>query len=499
MGNAESNTETKEQDSPPPPPEPEAAPPPAAAPEAPKTPLMTPPPIKKAKLSLLKSLKDVREPLSQEKTIEALVADEDFSNEHLDRLATSSESESSDSDDDGERRRFELLKVLRNVFSRVGLVLWLLGFTAFYAYSAFDGSWAKGFYWTVQAGLSIGFGVLTEKSALNLWATVLNICLGAGLAGVVLADYATKVGEEKDAWRNEIMLERSLAAAGHEQHKLRKRVRLAKRMIKELEAPAPKITESQLRWGKIRAHVTKRRPQQGSLLPTKEKVLRLKRVVWRAKLGRHGRANAFQRVKLWLRIHRQKLSVLAANFVWLGVGVVYAIAKERWSPTRAIYFAVSSLSTAGLQGIPLASKDWQYAFVGVWCLVGVPLFAAGVGELAGLFVREDCEVEARAQEWGSYGESDWDAAVGALRRHIDLTGDSLTREQFLVSQLLLSGATSHDVVDIIYDRFRTINTDDDDAITREEFLAHVHTRHEHRAPTPAHVKLARKLSAKLHV
>ena len=149
------------------------------------------PPIKKAKLSLLKSLKDVREPLSQEKTIEALVADEDFSNEHLDRLATSSESESSDSDDDEDRRRFELLKVVRNVFSRVGLVLWLLGFTAFYAYSAFDGSWAKGFYWTVQAGLSIGFGVLTEKSALNLWATVLNICLGAGLAGVVLSSTTT--------------------------------------------------------------------------------------------------------------------------------------------------------------------------------------------------------------------------------------------------------------------------------------------------------------------
>ena len=340
MGNAE----TKEQDTPPPPPPaaPEA-PPPAAAPETP-APLMTPPPIKKAKLSLLKSLKDVREPLSREEAIDALVKDEDFSNEHLDRLATSSSSSSSDSDDDDERRRFEYTKVARAASSRVGLVLWLLGFTAFYAYSAFDGSWAKGFYWTVQAGLSIGFGVLTEKSALNLWATVLNICLGAGLAGVVLADYATKVGEEKDAWRNEIMLERSLAAAGHEQNKLKKRVRLAKKMIKELEAPAPKITASQKRWGKIRAHVTKRRPQQGSLLPDKEKILRLKRVVWRAKLGKMGRGNAFRRVKLFLRIHRRKLSIWAANIVWLGVGAVYAIAKERWSATRAIYFAVSSLS-----------------------------------------------------------------------------------------------------------------------------------------------------------
>ena len=82
-------------------------------------------------------------------------------------------------------------------------------------------------------------------------------------------------------------------------------------------------------------------------------------------------------------------------------------------------------------------------------------------------------------------------------RHIDLTGDSLTREQFLVSQLLLSGATSHDVVDIIYDRYRTINTDNDDAITREEFLHHVEKSSPPKAPTPAHVKLARTLSSRL--
>ena len=35
-------------------------------------------------------------------------------------------------------------------------------------------------------------------------------------------------------------------------------------------------------------------------------------------------------------------------------------------------------------------------------------------------------------------------------RHIDLTGDSLTREQFLVSQLLLSGATSHDSLPLFH-------------------------------------------------
>ena len=198
----------------------------------------------------------------------------------------------------------------------------------------------------------------------------------------------------------------------------------------------------------------------------------------------------------WLRRvvrNRQRYAIEQASRRWRG-----GRTRRKFDfHTGAIYFAVSSLSTAGLQGIPLASKDWQYAFVGFWCLVGVPLFAAGVGELAGLFVKEDCEAESRAQDWGSYGESDWHAAVGALRRHIDLTGDSLTREQFLLSQLLLSGAASHDVVDIIYDRYRTINTDNDDAITREEFLHHVEKSSPPKAPTPAHVKLARSLSARI--
>ena len=120
------NAATREEDKPPPPPpaaapeapttapapavsfeEPTTSPAPAVSPEASTTPppLLTPPPIRKAKLSLLKSLKhvrepDVREPLSREEAIDALVKDEDFSNEHLDRLADSSSDDDDDDDDD---------------------------------------------------------------------------------------------------------------------------------------------------------------------------------------------------------------------------------------------------------------------------------------------------------------------------------------------------------------------------------------------------------------
>jgi hypothetical protein len=60
----------------------------------------------------------------------------------------------------------------------LSVVLWSVAFTAFYSYVTFSGSWAQAFYYTVQAGLSIGFGVLGEAGPVSLWTTILNVLLG---------------------------------------------------------------------------------------------------------------------------------------------------------------------------------------------------------------------------------------------------------------------------------------------------------------------------------
>ena len=39
---------------------------------------------------------------------------------------------------------FEVAEITRLAFSPVGLLVWLFCFTAWYAYMAFDGSWARG-------------------------------------------------------------------------------------------------------------------------------------------------------------------------------------------------------------------------------------------------------------------------------------------------------------------------------------------------------------------
>jgi hypothetical protein len=47
--------------------------------------------------------------------------------------------------------------------------------------------------------------------------------------------------------------------------------------------------------------------------------------------------------------HRNRVKVTCALFVWLGVGTVLAMYLDRWDFLTSLYFALSALSTAGLQ------------------------------------------------------------------------------------------------------------------------------------------------------
>ncbi len=48
-----------------------------------------------------------------------------------------------------------------------------------------------------------------------------------------------------------------------------------------------------------------------------------------------------------------------------------------------MYFAISSLSTGGLHGIPPDSGDWMFFFVGLYAATGVPIMGLTMGYFAG--------------------------------------------------------------------------------------------------------------------
>ena len=87
--------------------------------------------------------------------------------------------------------------------------------------------------------MSIGFGVLPEGGTnASLLITTANVFIGAGFVARCLASYTAHLCEKRERWQAEVVLEKALARSGDEATKLRRRVALARRMIKQLEAEA---------------------------------------------------------------------------------------------------------------------------------------------------------------------------------------------------------------------------------------------------------------------
>ena len=90
---------------------------------------------------------------------------------------------------------------------------------------------------------------------------------------------------------------------------------------------------------------------------------------------------------------------IAALHLWVGLGVLYGMASKHprrgsyedcqqnkaaddtstedsadcrgWTWVQSWYFAITSISTGGLQGIPADSNGWHFVFVGTYvCGVG---------------------------------------------------------------------------------------------------------------------------------
>jgi hypothetical protein len=88
--------------------------------------------------------------------------------------------------------------------------------------------------------------------------------------------------------------------------------------------------------------------------------------------------------------HRSKYLTLSALLSWTALGVLYGMLYERWDVLYALRFAIATMSASGLPVPPCEEKAgyrgcqlgyWRAVFVGVYVLVGVPLFAFTLGQV----------------------------------------------------------------------------------------------------------------------
>lgn len=212
-------------------------------------------------------------------------------------------------------------------FRALGIwLLWLLLGTVFYAEVDFAKNYCKGFYYAVNVGYSIGFGVLNERPGgdLSFIFSTVYILFGAVAISMCLSciiEHA--VHGKKSPWYREM-------------------------------------------------HAARRRSQRQSLLqpplPTSTPAPYLP--------------------PFWDYIinHSDRILCIIIWLIYIIFGTGWSCGVVGWGFWEGLYFAVSSLSTGGLHGIPSYSPDWMFFVVGLYCATGVPVMVLAVGALGSMLV-----------------------------------------------------------------------------------------------------------------
>jgi Ca2+-binding EF-hand superfamily protein len=322
------------------------------------------------------------------------------------------------------------------------ILAWQWTFTLWY-YLFNNFGIAQAFYYAAQSGFSVGFGALNEACDTGICAddldgdgspdnrmsegrvqashamTVLNVLLGSSVIGGALSFFTAHMIDQRTDWEDDV---------------------------------AEQARRERLRAGGERRGVGGGNSKVGGGGSGEE-----------AKCGACGAIAA----KLnFLGASLEQWKIIAVIITVLGSAVVFGVAHEEWPFITSVYFAVTSVSTAGLQGVNDPSDDFSMWFTGLLVYVGVPTYAAALGLLAGALTEhvERAKLEASLNERMSAAE------FRCAARKED-GSDTLDFTEFLEMELLRTGKVDNAFLDHVRRLFDKYDTTKDGVITIEEMVA----------------------------
>ena len=221
-------------------------------------------------------------------------------------------------------------------------------FSFFHLYN--DWPWLSSIYYAIDTGLSIGYGALQPKDDLEKLVVAANVLIGAGAVSGALALFTDSLL----ASSSNVLSEELANSLGEDVTKLS--------VLEQLT-----VEEQQARLSKEKAE-----SRSNSLPQFADNYLK---------------NNASWEEELLL--------------FYLLIGTAYGIFAEGYTPISGLYFAITSLSTSGLQtptintGSSSDVSEWHALFVSVYCFTGVPIFAANLGKVAAKVVEQLVRIRER--------------------------------------------------------------------------------------------------------
>ena len=288
------------------------------------------------------------------------------------------------------------------LFSTLTYAFWIFCGLVWYKYYS-NWTWATAYYYTIEAGLSIGFCYPAEKEDWSKLFTIFYVLIGSSVVSGCLGLLATSL----------VSTRVSLVAAQH-----------------GLGAMNYRNEDNQI---------------------------------------------TFTSVSKWLWYHTKYLSgwythrsrtiIVAAFIIWMGLGTAYGMVFEHWTFITALYWAVTSSSTGGLQSPPCESGSDEFTcnmgnlrgtLMGIFMMVGVPLYAAAIGQFAHIAVGR--AIAAREEKMLSRPIEDAEFIFAANILSPE-GSQTLVLGEYILLELLRLGQTNQQQIEVLKKRFYALDKD----------------------------------------
>lgn len=276
----------------------------------------------------------------------------------------------------------------------------------------------QSFYFSVQTGLSIGYGLFQETEPASKSYSMLHIVLGSSVMSGALAIFAhlilvrmnfIEVAEKAvvSATHSKLCLDDFRGVNSHELCRLVATYsHFAEKLICKLEGDPEKARE---------------RIDRFKRASEREKIWLSKELVREARQRIHGFMKTEDATRAVdegddhclsfvrrFRAHHAFLINLGILTSWTSLGIFFSVNFDNNDFLTAFYFSVSTLSTAGIVAVKTVETNGHVLFAAFFALVGVPIYAMFWGSFANILVekvsRSRTQDTVRDQLWRSEKE-----------------------------------------------------------------------------------------------
>jgi len=360
---------------------------------------------------------------------------------------------------------------LKMYLSCLGIVfIWITTGTLFYSYY---NNWplAQSFFYAVDAGMSIGF--CTEVYEIKLFSkafTIIYILLGASVVGGALALFIQDAVEGismPSVQEYHVMLERKVFEKANVSRtgvltydEFRELIRfsndgdqLTESDIQQLFKKFDRLKDGIIHFEEFSGTFR----NIGSLVKFIKRKASLSPIKW-----------LWIEIRLWLdRAWRLENRIYFVCCSWILMGILWGIFDQKWDPITATHFSVSALATGGLTAPHVNSEGIlptrPAIFCGVFCLLGIPLFAFTLGHFARFLVSHHIAAMERKSLTRPLSRAEFD-----LAKNLTTRDSNVHLSDFIVLQLLRQGKISAEIIQVLKQNFEVLDVEKKGYLTIQE-------------------------------